>query len=150
MNSGTEALKGRKVIEELQFNIGLVECAIRQSAAMEGKWYLCYIPRSSSSRKKNKKERRNYFSFQCNRNISMLSNFLLYLNFYAIIDFPKHLCCLQPKADFKSEPLSLFFLQDSRIQIYLGFSFLVCEIKTTLNPLKPLNVLNHISSLRQA
>lgn len=110
---------GRK----LQFHTGLVECAIKQRAAVEGNSDLCYIPNSSSWKKK----KRNYFSFLCN--ISMSSNLLLrYLNFYAIIHFPKRFCCLQPKADFRSKPPSLF-PHDSRIQIYLAFSFLVCEIK---------------------
>lgn len=132
MSSGTDAVRGGSAILEWSYNLrlGWWNVQIRQRAAMEGECYLCYIPSSISLEKRSKEEKKkDNFSFLCNRNISTLSNYLLrYLNFYAIIHFPEHLCCLQPKADFKSEPLSLLPL-DSRIQICLVFSFLVCEIK---------------------
>lgn len=98
MSSGTEAVRGRQCSlgKKPQFQTGLVHCAIRLTAAMEGNGYLCYIPNSSSWGK----TKRNYFSFLCYRNISMSNNLLLrYLNSYTIIYFPKYFCCLHPKAD---------------------------------------------------
>lgn len=108
MSSGTEAVRGRQWVQPWKKAAvwdwvgGMLIKAKKK--AMEGNCYLCYIPNSNSLRKK--KPHKITIPFY---GTGMLSNYLLiYLNFYAIIHFPKHLCCLQPKADFRSEPLSLF------------------------------------------
>lgn len=108
MSSGTEAVRGRQrsLGKKLQFQTGGMVQLGKEQLWKETDIFAIY-PIAVLGRKKIW----NYFSFLCNGNTSMSSNLLLrYFNFYPIIHFPKHLCCLQPKADFRSEPLSLFHM----------------------------------------